>query len=134
MKERVLILGAGFAGLELTTRLATDLADEVDVTLIDRSDTFIFGFSKLDIMLGRRSTNDVLRLGDGSKRSVPTGTGVSGRGRRASSSKQQQVPNRRRRASSTRPQPPRFSPHPRHQARVLTRSGEDSRGRNVASM
>lgn len=59
MKKHVLILGAGFAGLELTTRLSAFLADEVHVTLIDQSDSFVFGFSKLDIMLDRRSFDDV---------------------------------------------------------------------------
>jgi sulfide:quinone oxidoreductase len=49
----VLILGAGFAGLELATRLSSDLPGEVDVTLVDQSDAFVFGFSKLDVMFSR---------------------------------------------------------------------------------
>ena len=53
MKTHVVILGAGFGGLELATRLSDDLADEVSVTLIDQSDSFIFGFSKLDVMFGQ---------------------------------------------------------------------------------
>ena len=40
MSEHVVILGAGFAGLELTTRLADALADEVRVTLIDQNEAF----------------------------------------------------------------------------------------------
>ncbi len=36
MSRRVVILGAGFGGPELATRLAEDLASEVDVTLIDK--------------------------------------------------------------------------------------------------
>jgi sulfide:quinone oxidoreductase len=48
-----LVLGAGFGGLELTTRLSEELGDDVDVVLIDKSDTFVFGFSKLDVMFGR---------------------------------------------------------------------------------
>ncbi len=59
MPTRVLVLGAGFGGLELSTRLAEDLGDDVQVTLIDQSDAFVFGFSKLDVMFGRRSLNDV---------------------------------------------------------------------------
>ena len=59
MKRHVVILGAGFAGLELATRLSETLADEVRVTLIDRNDSFYFGFSKLDVMLGRRSAESV---------------------------------------------------------------------------
>jgi sulfide:quinone oxidoreductase len=50
---RVVVLGAGFAGLELTTRLSDELGDEVDVVLVDRTDDFVFGFSKLDVMFGR---------------------------------------------------------------------------------
>src|SRR5262249_1595555 len=54
MTTRVLILGAGFGGLELATRLSDELADEVAVTLVDKNDSFIFGFSKLDVMFGKR--------------------------------------------------------------------------------
>ena len=50
MKRRVLILGAGFGGLELATILADALADEIDVTVIDKADSFVFGYSKLDVM------------------------------------------------------------------------------------
>lgn len=50
---RVLVLGAGFGGLELTTRLSDEFGDDIDVVLIDKSDGFIFGFSKLDVMFGR---------------------------------------------------------------------------------
>jgi sulfide:quinone oxidoreductase len=50
---RVLVLGAGFGGLELTTRLSEELGDEIEVVLIDRADGFVFGFSKLDVMFGR---------------------------------------------------------------------------------
>jgi len=50
---RVVVLGAGFGGLELTTRLSDELGDDVDVTLIDQADGFIFGFSKLDVMFGK---------------------------------------------------------------------------------
>jgi sulfide:quinone oxidoreductase len=50
--EHVVILGAGFGGLELASRLSDTLADEVRVTLIDQNDSFTFGFSKLDILFG----------------------------------------------------------------------------------
>jgi len=59
MKRRVLILGAGFGGLELATCLSEAAADAVDVTLLDRNDSFFFGFSKLEVMLGRQSAADV---------------------------------------------------------------------------
>ena len=53
--KHVVILGAGFGGLELSSRLSAELADDVRVTLIDRNDGFTFGFSKLDILFGGRS-------------------------------------------------------------------------------
>ena len=59
MSTHVVILGAGFGGLELSSRLSAELADEVHVTLIDQSDSFIFGFSKLDVMFGRRTMDEV---------------------------------------------------------------------------
>jgi sulfide:quinone oxidoreductase len=59
MKKHVLILGAGFGGLELATRLSETLQDAVRVTLLDRTDSFVFGYSKLEVMLGRRSAEDV---------------------------------------------------------------------------
>jgi sulfide:quinone oxidoreductase len=61
MKTRVVVLGAGFGGLELATALSEALGDEVDVTLIDKSDSFVFGYSKLDVMFGR-TTLDAVRL------------------------------------------------------------------------
>jgi sulfide:quinone oxidoreductase len=59
--QRIVILGAGFGGLELATSLSEALGDSVDVTLIDRSDSFVFGFSKLDLMYGR-TTPEAVRL------------------------------------------------------------------------
>ena len=50
---RVLILGAGFGGLELATRLSDEFGDDLDVVRVDQSDGFVFGFSKLDVMFGR---------------------------------------------------------------------------------
>ena len=61
MGQRILILGAGFGGLELATTLSEALGDAVDVTLIDKSDAFVFGYSKLDVMFGR-TTPDAVRL------------------------------------------------------------------------
>ncbi len=61
MSTSVLVLGAGFGGLELSTRLSEELGDQVDVTLIDRADSFVFGFSKLDVMFGTR-TPEAVRL------------------------------------------------------------------------
>src|SRR5262245_4441349 len=56
---RVIVLGAGFGGLELTTRLSEEFGDGVDVVLIDKSDDFVFGFSKLDVMFGRTTADEV---------------------------------------------------------------------------
>jgi sulfide:quinone oxidoreductase len=56
---RVLVLGAGFGGLELATRLSEQFGDSVDVVLIDQSDAFIFGFSKLDVIFGRAVPSSV---------------------------------------------------------------------------
>jgi sulfide:quinone oxidoreductase len=61
MGERVVVLGAGFGGLELCTTLAEAGGDQFEVTLIDKSDGFVFGFSKLDVMFGR-ATADAVRL------------------------------------------------------------------------
>ncbi len=60
MSEHVVILGAGFGGLELATRLSETGADAVRVTLIDRNDAFFFGFSKLEVMLGRESAAEIM--------------------------------------------------------------------------
>ena len=59
MKLRVVVLGDGFGGLELTTMLSEELHDQLDLILIDKSDSFIFGFSKLDVMFGRKTIDPV---------------------------------------------------------------------------
>jgi len=61
MVTRIVVLGAGFAGLELATLLSDALGDDVDVTLIDKDNAFVFGYSKLDVMFGR-TTLDAIRL------------------------------------------------------------------------
>ena len=53
MGRRITVLGAGFSGLELSTLLSEFLGNQIDVTLIDKSDTFVFGYSKLDVIFGR---------------------------------------------------------------------------------
>jgi sulfide:quinone oxidoreductase len=50
---RILVLGAGFGGLELCTLLSQEVGESIEVTLIDKNDHFVFGFSKLDIMFGQ---------------------------------------------------------------------------------
>jgi len=59
MKSRVVVLGAGFGGLELTTILSETFGDGIDVVLVDKADSFVFGFAKLDVMFGRRRPEEV---------------------------------------------------------------------------
>jgi sulfide:quinone oxidoreductase len=59
MQTRVVVLGAGFGGLELTTLLSDACGGDIDVVLIDKGDSFVFGFSKLDVMFGRKLPPDV---------------------------------------------------------------------------
>jgi sulfide:quinone oxidoreductase len=54
MKTRVVVLGAGFGGLELTTMLSDAFGKAIDIVLVDKGDAFVFGFSKLDVMFGRQ--------------------------------------------------------------------------------
>ncbi|WMT92586.1 FAD/NAD(P)-binding oxidoreductase [Pelagibacterium sp. H642] len=58
-KSRILVLGAGFGGLEVATLLSEALGESAEVTLIDKSDAFVFGFSKLDVMFGYREPEAV---------------------------------------------------------------------------
>jgi sulfide:quinone oxidoreductase len=59
--SRILILGAGFGGLELSTRLSEELGDAAEVTLIDKNDAFVFGYSKLDLLF-RDAAPESVRL------------------------------------------------------------------------
>lgn len=61
MKQRVVVLGAGFGGLELSTLMSEAVGDRIDLTLIDKNDSFVFGFSKLDVMFGHKKP-DAVRL------------------------------------------------------------------------
>ena len=58
MQTRVVVLGAGFGGLELVTILSDAFGDTLDIVLIDKGDSFVFGFSKLDVMFGRQMPPD----------------------------------------------------------------------------
>jgi sulfide:quinone oxidoreductase len=57
---RIVVLGAGFGGLELATGLAQEFGEELDIVLVDKSEGFVFGFSKLDVMFGRRPPAEVV--------------------------------------------------------------------------
>src|SRR4051795_7783743 len=89
VKKHVLILGAGFGGLELATRLSETISDAVRVTLLDRNDSWYFGYSKLDVMLGRQSADDVRLfysdvVKDGVEFRQETVTGIDPEARRVS--------------------------------------------------
>jgi sulfide:quinone oxidoreductase len=58
MGGRILILGAGFGGLEAATRLRAALDESYEITIVDRNDFFNFGFTKFDLMFGRRAPED----------------------------------------------------------------------------
>jgi sulfide:quinone oxidoreductase len=59
MKPKILVLGAGFGGLELSTLLSESLADTAEITVIDQGEHFVFGFSKLDVMFGHTTASAV---------------------------------------------------------------------------
>ena len=59
MATKVLILGAGFGGLQAAKRLSEELDDSANITLIDKNDSFSIGFTKFDVMFGRRSPEEV---------------------------------------------------------------------------
>jgi sulfide:quinone oxidoreductase len=59
MTPRVVVLGAGFGGLEIATILSDALGERLDLTLIDKGDAFVFGYSKLDVMFGRAAPESV---------------------------------------------------------------------------
>jgi sulfide:quinone oxidoreductase len=59
MRTRVVVLGAGFGGLELTTILSSTFGEEIDIVLVDKAASFVFGFSKLDVLFGRRTPAQV---------------------------------------------------------------------------
>lgn len=59
MKKKVLILGAGFGGLETAYGLAAAAAGELEITLVDKGDSFFVGFSKIDVLFGRRTEQEV---------------------------------------------------------------------------
>jgi sulfide:quinone oxidoreductase len=61
LKPRVVILGAGFGGLELATLLSEAFGDGLDVTLIDEATEFVLGYSKLDVLF-RRAEPEAVQL------------------------------------------------------------------------
>ncbi|HYY78096.1 MAG TPA: hypothetical protein VFD04_02780 [Actinomycetes bacterium] len=58
--RHVLILGAGFGGLELATRLSESFwPTRCASPLVGQNDAFIFGFSKLEVLVGRQTRQQV---------------------------------------------------------------------------
>ena len=41
MQQRILVLGAGFGGMELCALLSESIAGEAEITLIDRSESVL---------------------------------------------------------------------------------------------
>jgi sulfide:quinone oxidoreductase len=58
-RPHIVICGAGFGGLELATRLSDSFGSEIKVTLLDKNDAFVFGFSKFELMFGRQQRTEV---------------------------------------------------------------------------
>jgi sulfide:quinone oxidoreductase len=61
---RIVILGAGFGGLELAAALSGEFGDALDLTLVDSGEGFVFGFSKLDVMFGKAEPSSVVHRYD----------------------------------------------------------------------
>lgn len=59
MTTRVVVLGAGFGGLEISTCLSEQLPGEAEVVLIDKGEAFVFGFAKFDVLFGRATPEQV---------------------------------------------------------------------------
>lgn len=59
MAARVVVLGAGFGGLEVTASLSERFGADIDITLIDRASHFVFGFAKLDVLFGKHTVDAV---------------------------------------------------------------------------
>lgn len=64
MGARVVVLGAGFGGLELSSTLVEEFGGDLEIVLIDKAEAFVFGFSKLDVMFGRTDAARVLHRYD----------------------------------------------------------------------
>ena len=70
MKLRVVVLGAGFGGLELSSILSEKMGANLDLTLIDQNDSFYFGFSKFDVMFGHK-TSEAIKIYYRNKTELP---------------------------------------------------------------
>lgn len=59
--QRVVVLGGGIGGQVAATRLKQKLGDRARVTLVERSDTFVFAPSLLWLMVGKRKPGSITR-------------------------------------------------------------------------
>ena len=137
MTTSVLVLGAGFGGLELSTRLSEELGDQVDITLIDRADAFVFGYSKLDVMFGTRDADGVrLRYADITTPHVrfrqETVTAIDPEARRVTTDLGDVSGRRDRRGARRRLRPRRHAGSGRGRQRVLLVRGSRGRSRRAA--
>jgi sulfide:quinone oxidoreductase len=59
MTNKVVVIGGNFAGLTAAIRLKHDLGDDVDVTVLSKSDRFLFTPSLIWVPFGKRNVKDV---------------------------------------------------------------------------
>lgn len=59
MAPEIVVLGAGFGGLEVATTLSEALGADANVTLIDQRDSFVFGYAKLDLLFRGASVDSI---------------------------------------------------------------------------
>src|SRR5512132_266238 len=59
-QAKVLVLGGNFAGLTAALSVKHDLGDDVDVTVVSKSDRFQFNPSFIWIPFGKRTANEVV--------------------------------------------------------------------------
>ena len=59
MNKKVLVLGGNFAGLTASLAIKHDLGDDVDVTVVSKTDRFLFTPSLIWVPFGKRQTKDV---------------------------------------------------------------------------
>ena len=60
MTPKVLVLGGNFAGLTAALSVKQELGDDVDVTVVSKSDRFQFNPSFIWIPFGKRKAKDVV--------------------------------------------------------------------------
>lgn len=60
MKKRILVVGGNFAGSTAALEIKRKLKDEVEVTLIDRNENFIYIPSLIWVPIGRREISDII--------------------------------------------------------------------------